>query len=279
MSRKKLRIKNTDAENLVANLRGEVGEIVTSWVLMRRYTNAARQISSGDDEKDIQNPDLNVIHIMESKLEDEIVARLSELAEEKIGRLNFYFAGQKLDILHREIDAFAKFIINERIREKRNQHISHKELPERRADHRPILIPYPILLHAVAMALRIMKKIDRKLLGPSAPFLWRETRKRRYQFLFISPHAAYMLVPYLNLSGYDRIQVLREEIREGFDVWSEMGTTINGQSTKILVCKKWGVILLGDQLLPLNQYPLVSLSSIQLDESPRIEGPTEPQAT
>ena len=35
MSREKLRIHNTDLDNLVSNLRGEVGEIISSWGLMR----------------------------------------------------------------------------------------------------------------------------------------------------------------------------------------------------------------------------------------------------
>jgi hypothetical protein len=35
MSRQKLRVKNTQLDNLISNLRGEVGEIVTTWVLLR----------------------------------------------------------------------------------------------------------------------------------------------------------------------------------------------------------------------------------------------------
>ena len=33
MSKPKLRVKNTQLDNLISNLRGEVGEIITSWVL------------------------------------------------------------------------------------------------------------------------------------------------------------------------------------------------------------------------------------------------------
>jgi hypothetical protein len=35
VNRQKLRVMNTQLDNLISNLRGEVGEIITSWVLMR----------------------------------------------------------------------------------------------------------------------------------------------------------------------------------------------------------------------------------------------------
>jgi hypothetical protein len=35
MSRQKLRVKNIQLDNLISNLRGEVSEIVTSWILSR----------------------------------------------------------------------------------------------------------------------------------------------------------------------------------------------------------------------------------------------------
>jgi hypothetical protein len=34
MSREKLRIANTETDNLLGNLRGEISEIVTCWILM-----------------------------------------------------------------------------------------------------------------------------------------------------------------------------------------------------------------------------------------------------
>ena len=37
MSNKKLRIANTETDNLVSNLRGEIAEVVTSWILMQRF--------------------------------------------------------------------------------------------------------------------------------------------------------------------------------------------------------------------------------------------------
>ncbi len=35
MNRPKLRVKNTQLDNLISHLRGEVGEVVMSWVLLR----------------------------------------------------------------------------------------------------------------------------------------------------------------------------------------------------------------------------------------------------
>ena len=55
MSRLKLRIKNTQLDNLVCNLRGEVGEIITSWVLLRHIMATQRGMFSDDPAKDMAN--------------------------------------------------------------------------------------------------------------------------------------------------------------------------------------------------------------------------------
>jgi hypothetical protein len=110
-----------------------------------------------------------------------------------------------------------------------------------------------------------MKRIDRVALGPSAPYLWRETRKRRYKPILSPPRIAYLMVPHFHLSGQDRIRIVQEEEAEGMEVWSEMSTTINGLPTKVLASRKWAVIKLGDQqYLPLEVYPLVDIAGIQL---------------
>ncbi len=70
-----------------------------------------------------------------------------------------------------------------------------------------------------------------------------------------------MLVPYYRLSGEDRIR--REEEREGIKVWTEMPTTINGLPTKLLASQKWGVVMLEDRSVALDQYPLQQLNGIQ----------------
>src|SRR2546428_9467850 len=94
MSRQKLRVKNTQLDNLIANLRGEVGEVVTSSVLLRHMMAKERELSSDDIAKDMANENLTFVNLLRSKLSDEIVVRLSELAEPKIGRLTFHFSAQ-----------------------------------------------------------------------------------------------------------------------------------------------------------------------------------------
>jgi hypothetical protein len=46
-------------------------------------------------------------------------------------------------------------------------------------------------------------------------------------------------------------------------VWAEIPTTINGLPTQILASQKWGVLILGDQPLALNEYLLQRLDGIQ----------------
>lgn len=265
MGNEKLKIANTEADNLMGNLRGEMAEVVTSWILMRQFMATGATLSSDNITKDLNNPDLTFAYVLKDKLEDDLVARLSELAEEKIGRLNFYFAAKKLGKFQQEASDFSRYIRRRGFRQKRNQDISHKELPERWEDQRaPLHIPYRTIVRAVSQALRLMKRIDRHVLGPSAPYLWREVRKRRYKPLVSPPRVQCMLVPYYHLSGEDRIQIVKEELGEGAEVWSEMSTTINGLPTKVLASRKWGVLMLGDQYLPLETYPLIDLTSIHI---------------
>ena len=138
----------------------------------------ANQLRTGDYKADIEKPELCSLNILVDKLRDEIVSRLAELAEEKIGRLTFYFAQQKLSKFESEVKAFARFVESNRFREKRNYDISHKELPEQWTDHKHIHIPDFTVLKGVALALRLMKRIDRSVLGPSAPYpLERDAQK------------------------------------------------------------------------------------------------------
>ena len=258
MSRQKLRVRNTQLDNLISNLRGEVGEVVTSWVLLRHMMARARELSSDDIAKDLANENLTFVHMLQNKLSDEIVARLSELAEAKIGRLTFHFAAEKLGKLESEARAFRAFITCEKFQQKRNQDISHKELPEQWATHGPIHIPYRTLRRAVGHALRLMKKIDRIVLGPAATYLWPEMRKKRYQ-LMAPACAAYMLVPHMNLSPQIRQQVILDEMAEGRNVWSDMPATINGETVTVSACREWGAFMLGGELMVLPHYPLQKL--------------------
>src|SRR5438445_8361272 len=194
MGNRKLRMANTEADNLLTNLRGEIAEVVTTWMLMRRFVDSASRLQSGDVSEDFGNPDLAFVYLLKDKFEDELVARLSELAEEKVGRLNFYFTAEKLGKFQQDASDFSSYIERNGFRQKRNRDISHKELPEKWEDHRaPLHIPYRRIVRAVAHALRLIKRIDRHVLGPVAPYLWREARKRRYKPILSPPRVEYML--------------------------------------------------------------------------------------
>lgn len=274
MGNEKLKIARTDANNLVSNLRGEVGEVITTWLLMRNFMGMAAQARSEDLEKDFQSRNLQFLRLMEEKLRDELVARLAELAEAKVGQLTFYFAARKLNVLMSEADSFSEFIRKNRLKEKRNTDISHKELPEHWSDHRAeIHIQYRTLVRAVVLALRLMKRIDADVLGRSWRYLWREARKRRYDFMY-PPRTGYMMLPYLNLPSAVRVRLVVEELQAGRDVLSEVPTMINGHPGAVLACKEWGVIILPDgRLMPTDQYPLMSLASIE--QLPDDSTPTE----
>ena len=265
MSRQKLRIKNTQLDNLISNLRGEIGEIITSWVLLRHMMARVRELTTEDVSKDIANENLSYVSMLRTKLSDEIVARLSELAEDKIGRLTFFFAAEKLGKLHAEVKAFKTFIIREKFQEKRNQVISHKQLPEEWAKHAPITISYRSQLRGIARALRLMKKIDRIVLGPSAKYLWPEMRKKRYE-LMEPARAVYMLLPFMNLSANLRERVISEEMAEGRKVWSDMPATINGLKVTVSAYREWGAFMLGDRMIVLPHYPLQSVE-VQIPEA------------
>jgi hypothetical protein len=77
VSKQKLRIHNTQLDNLISNLRGEVGEVITSWVLLRYMMAKVRELSSDDIGKDMRNESLIFVSMLRTKLADEIVARLS----------------------------------------------------------------------------------------------------------------------------------------------------------------------------------------------------------
>ena len=209
----------------------------------------------------MENRALCTLNILTDKMRDEIIARLAELAEAKIGRLTFYFVQQKINQFDSEIDEFARFIESSRFREKRNYDISHKELPEQWTDHKSIDIPYYNVLKGIALALRLMKRIDRATLGPSAPFLWREMRKKRYRPM--SPvKVGYLLLPYLRISDQQRIEVIKQDVAEGKHVWVDMPTKVDGVDVTVKACKEWGVIALSNRVVVLEQYPLQSISDI-----------------
>jgi hypothetical protein len=263
VGRKKLRILNTDIDNLVSNLRAEVGEVIFAWILMRSFMAEAASLRTHDVEKALTNPRLSIIDALVEKLKDEIVARLSELAEQKVGQLTFYFVRVKLDRFENEVQNYENFIKKNRFREKRNYDISHKQLPEQWADHKHIHIPYFTILRGIAAALRLMKGMDAAHLGPRAKYLWWEMRRRRYSF-GMPAKVQYMLMPHLWLSSSDRARIIKEETEEGRDIWDDMPILINGKETTVKACGEWGAIILENRLLLFDE-SFVELTSIDFN--------------
>lgn len=262
MTHEKLRISKTNQDVLIANVRCQVGESITTWVMLRHALAHAATIRSPDPTKDIDNRELAFLDILAQKLQDELIAKLAELGDEKIGRSNFYFAAVKLNTLSDEMRKFSKFIVSKQFRRKRNQEIAHREQPEQWFEDHPIRIPYRTVLRGLAMAVRLMKAFDRRHLGPAAPYLWGEARKRRGHF-FAPARAAYLLLPHFSLPPHARVSIALQEQAEGKVIWTEMKTMVNGTQSSVLASKEWGLILLGDRILPLDKYPLQSLDSIQ----------------
>lgn len=256
----------TAADVLVGNLRGQVGETVTTWSLLRHFAAAASKLQTSDIAADIANKDLQFLWLLKGKLADELTARLSELGDKKIGRTNFHFAATKLKACEEASAEFTDFTVRAKLRQKRNQEIAHREQPEQWFEDRDIRISYRTLTKGTAMALRLMKRIDRVALGPSAPYLWRQARKKRYDIAGPA-RAMYLLVPYMHLSGPERFEIAMREQAEGKVIWSEIETVVDGVPTKVLACKEWGLLLLGDRCVPLDQYPLQKLESITSGET------------
>ena len=56
---------------------------------------------------------------------------------------------------------------------------------------------------------------------------------------------------------------MEEEQKSGKVIWEEIETKINGEKSKILVCKEWGAILLGNKIMFLEVYPLQRVESLE----------------
>jgi len=171
----------------------------------------ASVLRSDDVLSDMKNPQLAFLNILRDRLKNDLISALSELAERKVGRANFYFAETKLKLHLEPATRFRVHIKKCQFKKKRNQEIAHKEQPEKWLDpsFSPIRIEYRALLKALALAVRTMKAIDLSHLGPATPLLWNEVRKKRYQL--ISPaRVAYILLPHMSISPDAAIVMSRE---------------------------------------------------------------------
>ncbi len=268
MSNNKHKLHNTQLDNLISNLRGEVGEILLTWNLFLRLRRNTRYLYSNDFEKDLRNPDIALMEILTDKLEDEIISRLSELAEQEIGQLTFYFAQRKLEDkvdLSKEVLEFKDFVIKGRLKDKRNQHISHKQLPETWTEHKEIHIPILTIGKCLSLGVKLMIKIDKVFLGPSTIYLWREVLKNKS--VPMRPLGTnFMVLPYMNLNQETRGIIIRKEMEAGLPVWETVKAKVNGVERDVIICKKWGAILMDPHSFVIHpNYPLIELREIDFD--------------
>ena len=197
-----------------------------------------------------------------NKLEDEMIARLSELSEQKIGQLTFYFAQEKLEDFHNEVGQYRKFMQKNHFNEKRNQMISHKMLPEKWTDFKDIDVSSKLIGIGIGKAVGLMWKIDEKYLGPSAKYLWREALKKKDELVAINK-VKYLLLPHLKLSVQVRKKIIVEEFKAGYPVWEKVTAKVNGVERDVIICKKWGALFMDkNSAFIMDDYPLINQDEI-----------------
>lgn len=196
MADPRLRIKNTNPDALIGNLRGEVGEAITNWILLRHLMAASKNLATDDIGADIRSSDLAFINALKDRIGEDLILTLAGLAECKIARATFHFAAKKLDTLHSEEEAYRKFIELKKLKQKRDREIAHREQPEDWPEQGDIRISYSVLTVSLAKAIRLMKKIDAHVMGKPAYTQWHRMRKKRYD-LTMPARAKYLLLGYL----------------------------------------------------------------------------------
>jgi len=190
-------IQDTDPEVLISHLRAEIGDIIDSWILFRHFKQTSRQLQTDDIAADIQNKELNFLYMVTAKFKDDLISRLAELGDKKVGQLTFHFASRKFKALESEVNKFEKFIKDNKFTDNRNNFISHKNLkPTWTENKAPYRISYKSITIALAMAIALMKQFDELYYGVKIRHKWNLIRKKRYEFT-VSRRAEYMLMPHM----------------------------------------------------------------------------------
>jgi len=196
MADHRMRIRNTNLEALLGNIRGEVGEAITNWILLRHLMAASKRLETDNIAEDMKNSDLAFVYALKRRIREDLILTLAGLAERKIARATFHFVAQKLDALHSEEEAYRKHIEQNKLKQKRDREIAHREQPEDWPEHGDIRISYLVLTLSLAKAIRLMKKIDTYVMGDSAYMQWHKMRKKRYD-LTMPARAKYLLLEFL----------------------------------------------------------------------------------
>lgn len=190
-------IKDTDPDVLVSHLRAEIGYIIDSWILYRHYKLASQQLQTADISADMKNPNLNLCYLVLEKFRNDIISRVAEVADKKVGQLTFHFLSRKLKALSQETEIFEKFVKDNKFTDRRNNYISHKKLHATWADNKaPHRISFKTMTKGIAMAIRLMKQFDIIYHGDRIKRQWHLVRKTRYDFS--APRVSqYMILPYI----------------------------------------------------------------------------------
>jgi len=190
-------LKQTEPDKLISHLRGEVGEIIQSWVILNIYDLKTNELQTDNIADNIKNENLLLLNLVRKKFRDDIISRLSELTSTKHGRLNFNFAADKFKTQKDEIKEFGDFLKEKNLIFRRNKNIAHKQMSPKweQIDPSPA-IRRRVLIKAIAWTIRIMKNFDQLHLGEDYRRVWNLERKRRYK-LDMPGAAKYMMLPYV----------------------------------------------------------------------------------
>lgn len=190
------KLNQTQPDKLIALLRGEIGEIIQSWIVLNFYDYKVGEFQTENPLEDLRDKNLQILNLVRSKFRDDLIARLSELSSSGYGRLNFHFAADKFRIQKEEVKKFSSYLKENHFVFRRNNNIAHKAMSPswNQIEPHPI-ISKPVLLRSVGWAISIMKQFDKAYYGEDSRRLWAEERKCRYE---IEAPAApkYMLLPY-----------------------------------------------------------------------------------
>jgi hypothetical protein len=190
-------IKDTDPAVLISHLRAEIGDLIDSWILFRHFKLASQKLQTDDIYSDTQNENLNFLYLVTGKFRDDLIARIAELGDKKVGQLTFHFACRKFKILETEVDMFERFVKDNKFTDRRNNFISHKSIKPKWDDNKaPHRISYKVMTRALAMAIRLMKQFDEYHYGVKIKRQWQIARKRRYEFS-PSRRADFMMIPFI----------------------------------------------------------------------------------
>ncbi|WP_159949995.1 hypothetical protein [Polaribacter septentrionalilitoris] len=191
------KVKKMEPLKLISHLRGEVGGIIQSWVIFKIYEYKILELKTGNLLEDMENENLNLLKIVQTKFKEDIISRLSEISKTSHGRLNFNFAADKFKIQKEEVKKFSNYLKEKNIEFSRNKNISHKEISSswEQIDPSPY-IKNKVITKGVAWAMVIMKRFDKEYYGSEYNRFWQIERRKRYN-LEMPGAPKYMLFPHI----------------------------------------------------------------------------------